>query len=57
MVQTLSHEPILAVDSESNSLYAYHERVCLIQFSSSTEDYLVDPLDRKSKRLNSRHRT
>jgi ribonuclease D len=44
MVETLSHEPILAVDSESNSLYAYHERVCLIQFSSPTEDYLVDPL-------------
>ncbi len=44
MVQTLTNEPILAVDSESNSLYAYHEQVCLIQFSSPTEDYLVDPL-------------
>lgn len=44
MVQTLLNEPILAVDSESNSLYAYHERVCLIQFSSLTEDFLVDPL-------------
>lgn len=44
MVHSLSHEPILAVDTESNSLYAYREQVCLIQFSSRSEDYLVDPL-------------
>jgi ribonuclease D len=34
----------VAVDTESNSLYAYTERVCLIQFSVPGEDYLVDPL-------------
>lgn len=34
----------IAVDTESNSLYAYRERVCLIQFSTRTSDYLVDPL-------------
>lgn len=34
----------LAVDTESNSLYAYQERVCLIQFSTESTDYLVDPL-------------
>jgi ribonuclease D len=33
----------LAVDTESNSLYAYRERVCLIQLSTDTHDYLVDP--------------
>jgi ribonuclease D len=34
----------IAVDTESNSLYAYRERVCLIQFSTKNSDYLVDPL-------------
>lgn len=34
----------LAVDTESNSLFAYSEQVCLIQFSTMQEDYLVDPL-------------
>lgn len=37
-------EKILAVDTESNSLHAYRERLCLVQFSTDTEDALVDPL-------------
>jgi ribonuclease D len=37
----LSHR--LGVDTESNSLYAYQERVCLIQFSTLDEDFLIDP--------------
>jgi ribonuclease D len=44
MVAALEREPILAVDTESNSLHAYRERVCLIQFSTAQADYLVDPL-------------
>jgi ribonuclease D len=44
MVATLSGYPILAVDTESNSLFAYREQVCLIQFSTPETDYLVDPL-------------
>lgn len=44
LVQILSHQPILAVDTESNSLFAYREQVCLIQFSTPEADYLVDPL-------------
>jgi ribonuclease D len=44
LVDRLSREPILAVDTESNSLYAYQEQVCLIQFSTPQEDILVDPL-------------
>ncbi|MFP3855364.1 MAG: ribonuclease D [Anaerolineales bacterium] len=34
----------LAVDTESNSLHAYQEQVCLIQFSTRHRDLLVDPL-------------
>jgi ribonuclease D len=44
MVQELAHHPILAVDTESNSLHAYQEQVCLIQFSTTQIDYLLDPL-------------
>ncbi|UCD98496.1 MAG: ribonuclease D [Chloroflexota bacterium] len=44
MIKRLSGETILAVDTESNSLYAYQEQVCLIQFSTPQEDFLVDPL-------------
>ena len=32
----------LAVDTESNSLYAYQEQVCLLQFSTRSKDYLID---------------
>ncbi|MGD0877076.1 MAG: HRDC domain-containing protein [Anaerolineales bacterium] len=41
---SLASEPRLAVDTESNSLHAYREQVCLIQFSTPQTDYLVDPL-------------
>jgi len=40
----LENEPVVAVDTESNSLYAYWEQVCLIQFSTAARDYIVDPL-------------
>ena len=40
----LLKQDILAVDTESNSLYAYQEQVCLIQFSTREKDYLVDAL-------------
>lgn len=44
MLDDLSRQPRIAVDTESNSLFAYHEQVCLIQFSTDVDDYLVDPL-------------
>lgn len=37
-------EPTVAVDTESNSLYAYHHRICLIQLSLPHADYVIDPL-------------
>ena len=40
----LTRQPRLAVDTESNSLHAYREQVCLIQFSTHETDYLLDPL-------------
>jgi ribonuclease D len=36
--------PSVAVDTESNGLHAYQEQVCLLQFSTPENDFLVDPL-------------
>lgn len=34
----------LAIDLESNSMFAYHEQICLIQISTADQDYIIDPL-------------
>lgn len=44
LVRDLAPYPVVAVDTESNSLHAYRERVCLIQFSTLAADYIVDPI-------------
>ena len=44
LIHDLSEQTSVAVDTESNSLHAYREQVCLIQFSTRETDYLVDPL-------------
>ena len=44
LTEVLAREPAVGVDTESNSLFAYRERVCLIQFSTPTHDYILDPL-------------
>ncbi|MGC9358574.1 MAG: ribonuclease D, partial [Anaerolineae bacterium] len=43
LVDRLMQEPQVAVDTESNSLYAYHEQVCLIQFTIPEADFILDP--------------
>ncbi len=40
----LIRHPLIGVDTESNSLFAYREQVCLMQFSTPAHDYLVDTL-------------
>jgi ribonuclease D len=42
----LRDEPRIALDLEANSMYAYRERVCLIQISTPAQDYIVDPVAR-----------
>jgi ribonuclease D len=44
LVAELALHPVVAVDTESNSMHAYRERVCLIQFSTPTTDFILDPL-------------
>ncbi len=43
LLDDLNHQRRIAVDTESNSLHAYRERVCLIQFSTPKTDYILDP--------------
>jgi ribonuclease D len=44
LVHALGDCDAIAVDTESNSLHAWRERVCLIQFSTPAADYLVDAI-------------
>jgi ribonuclease D len=48
MLEDLVTQSRLAVDTESNSLHAFREQVCLVQISSATTDYLIDPLALKN---------
>ncbi|MBN1833856.1 MAG: ribonuclease D [Deltaproteobacteria bacterium] len=40
----LKRERAIGVDLEANSLFRYHERVCLIQISTTRQNIIVDPL-------------
>jgi ribonuclease D len=44
LIDELRQQSLIAVDTESNSLHAYKEEVCLIQFSYAGQDALVDPI-------------
>jgi len=39
----LANETLIAVDTESNSLHAYKEQVCLVQLSTREQDFIIDP--------------
>lgn len=43
-LQELEKSSHVAVDTESNSFYAYFNRICLIQVSTGERDYIIDPL-------------
>ncbi|MEM6530647.1 MAG: ribonuclease D, partial [Chloroflexota bacterium] len=40
----LSKAPMLALDTESNSMYAYEGEICLVQLSTREKDYIIDAL-------------
>jgi ribonuclease D len=44
VVDRLRAEPVIALDTESNSFHVYRERVCLLQLSTRNGDFVVDPL-------------
>lgn len=44
LVASLRDTSMIAVDTEANPLFAYREKLCLIQISTRAEDFIVDPL-------------
>ncbi len=44
LVENLHGESIIGVDTESDSYYSYRDRICIIQVSSTTTDYVIDTL-------------
>jgi ribonuclease D len=44
LASRLAAEPVIAFDTESNSFHVYRERICLLQISTRTESFIVDPL-------------
>lgn len=44
LIEKLEQEAHISVDTESNSFYAYYNRICLIQISTGAQDYIIDPL-------------
>lgn len=44
LVSYLNTQTLVAVDTESDSLYSYFEKVCLLQITAGDTDYIVDPL-------------
>ncbi len=43
LIGNLEKSAHVAVDTESNSFYAYFNRICLIQISTEQQDYIIDP--------------
>jgi ribonuclease D len=44
LLEALRVEPLVALDTESNSFHVYRERVCLIQLSTRAQDWVIDPM-------------
>ncbi len=44
VVDRLERSRVIGIDTESDSSYAYQEKVCLIQVSDLEYDYIIDPL-------------
>jgi len=42
--EQLSQARVIGVDTESDSMFHYREKVCLIQVSDNDNDYIIDPL-------------
>jgi len=45
VMSALASEPSIAVDTESDSLFSYFEKTCLLQFSTRERDFILDPLN------------
>lgn len=46
-VSAIEKAGTLAVDLEADSMYHYHEKICLIQLAANGDNYVIDPLEVK----------
>lgn len=44
VLEDFARAKVIAVDTESNSMHAFEERVCLVQISAGGRDVVIDPL-------------
>lgn len=44
LTSQLEKADCISVDTESNSFYAYYNRICLIQVSTEEDDFIIDPI-------------
>ncbi len=44
-IENLHKASEIAIDTESDSLFVYYEKVCLIQISADGQSYVIDPLE------------
>jgi len=44
LLEAIAADPVVALDTESNSFHVYRERVCLLQLSTRGADWVVDPM-------------
>jgi ribonuclease D len=45
-LERVAAQPVVAIDTEADSLHSYFDKVCLIQISIAEEDLVIDPLAR-----------
>lgn len=44
IISNLKKSPFISIDTESDSLYSYYEKLCLLQIASNENIYLIDTL-------------
>ncbi|MBI3449930.1 MAG: ribonuclease D [Acidobacteria bacterium] len=47
LARAVADEPVIGLDTESDSFHHYQEQVCLVQVSTRRTDYLIDPIAAK----------
>jgi len=44
LMGSLENERVIAVDTEADAFFSYHQKLCLVQITAGGRDWLVDPL-------------
>jgi ribonuclease D len=44
-IRLLEYEKLIPFDLEADSMYCYHPKICLLQFTIAENNYIIDPFD------------